>query len=140
MSLFPILDHTAVPAALRTPGLVLLDFWQLSCAPCRALEPRLERFARRRAGQFTGYRIDVDTDQNTPSSSWQEIFSFEVGDGRVGESGVDVCGAVPSDRFVRTDMVVVVAVGVDLLDQTQPVIDFFAEQPFVLQRPEAAFA
>lgn len=67
MSLFPILDHTAVPAAVRTPGLVLPDFWQLSCAPCRVLEPRLERFARCRAGQFAGYRIHVDTDQHTPA-------------------------------------------------------------------------
>lgn len=67
MSYFPILDHTALSIALRTPGLVLLDFWQLSCAPCRALEPRLERFARRRAGEFIGYRIDVDTDQHTPA-------------------------------------------------------------------------
>lgn len=43
-------------------GLVLLNFWQASCAPCRALEPRLERFAAARAGHLTGYRIDVDTD------------------------------------------------------------------------------
>lgn len=68
MSSFPILDNPAPEAALGTPGLVLLDFWQLSCAPCRALEPRLERFARRHPGEFTGYRIDVDTDQDTPAA------------------------------------------------------------------------
>lgn len=68
MSSFPILDSAALSDALRTPGLVLLDFWQLSCAPCRALEPRLERFAQRHPSEFTGYRIDVDTDQDTPAA------------------------------------------------------------------------
>ena len=56
-----------VAGAVRN-GLVLLDFWQASCAPCRALEPRLETFARERRGQFTGYRIDIDTDQTTPAA------------------------------------------------------------------------
>ncbi|WP_219416395.1 thioredoxin family protein [Pseudonocardia nigra] len=67
MSSFPILDHAEVPAALSEPGLVLLDFWQQSCAPCRALEPRLEQLTQRRSGEFTGYRIDVDTNQTTPT-------------------------------------------------------------------------
>jgi thioredoxin 1 len=46
---------------------VLLDFWQASCAPCRALEPRLEKLAQRRPGEFTGYRVDVDADPDTPA-------------------------------------------------------------------------
>lgn len=65
MSAFPILDRDQVAAALDRPGLVLLDFWQASCAPCRALEPRLERFAQRRQGEFSGYRIDVDANPDT---------------------------------------------------------------------------
>jgi thioredoxin len=67
LSSFPILEHSDVAATVSEPGLVLLDFWQLSCAPCRALEPRLEQLTQRRAGEFTGYRIDVDTDQATPA-------------------------------------------------------------------------
>jgi thioredoxin 1 len=67
LSSFPILDHRDVAAAVSGPGLVLLDFWQQSCAPCRALEPRLEQLAQRRAEEFTGYRIDVDTNQTTPA-------------------------------------------------------------------------
>ncbi|MHA7295200.1 thioredoxin family protein [Arthrobacter sp. HLT1-21] len=62
MIAFPILNHENIDAALTRPGLILLDFWQASCAPCRALEPRLEQFARRHPGEFTGYRIDIDTD------------------------------------------------------------------------------
>jgi len=30
---------------LKAPGLVALDFYQATCPPCRALEPRLERIA-----------------------------------------------------------------------------------------------
>ena len=60
MNSFPIIDGSQLANA--PGGLVLLDFWQASCAPCRALEPRLERFAEANPGQFTGYRIDVDVD------------------------------------------------------------------------------
>ncbi len=67
MSAFPILDPDQLQGVLREPGLVLLDFWQASCAPCRALEPRLEEFAQHHPGAFTGYRIDVDTNQTTPA-------------------------------------------------------------------------
>jgi thioredoxin 1 len=59
-SSFHHLDHTDIRAALEVPGLVLLDFWQASCAPCRALEPRLEQIAQRRSGGFLGCRIDVE--------------------------------------------------------------------------------
>ena len=74
------------------------------------------------------------------SSSWQEFFDFEVGDGGVGGAGVYVGGSVPGDRFVRADVVVVVPVGADLVDELESVVDLFAEQPFVLHRPEPAFA
>jgi thioredoxin-like negative regulator of GroEL len=63
MSSFPIIDGSQLADA--PGGLVLLDFWQASCAPCRALEPRLERFAEANPSHFTGYRIDVDTDTDT---------------------------------------------------------------------------
>jgi len=57
-------DHRWYPARRRQHSQRprLLDFWQASCAPCRPLEPRLERVAEARPGQFIGYRIDVDTD------------------------------------------------------------------------------
>ncbi|MGA5191447.1 thioredoxin family protein [Streptomyces griseoincarnatus] len=65
MSAFPLLRRDDVAAATSRPGLVLLDFWQATCAPCRALEPRLEHLAQRHPGEFTGYRIDVDADRVT---------------------------------------------------------------------------
>jgi thioredoxin 1 len=65
MSSFPILDPQQVKTVTAQPGLVLLDFWQASCAPCRALEPRLAQLADQHPGTFDGYRIDVDADPQT---------------------------------------------------------------------------
>lgn len=58
---FPLVDEHSLAEALSGPGRVLLDFWQESCAPCRALEPRLERFTADHPGAFRPYRIDVDS-------------------------------------------------------------------------------
>jgi thioredoxin 1 len=63
MTAFPLISDDDLTQATCGPGVVLLDFWQASCPPCRALEPRLEQFSGRHRDQFTGYRIDVDTAQ-----------------------------------------------------------------------------
>jgi copper chaperone CopZ len=47
---------------LQTPEPVALDFYQASCAPCRVLEPRLERVAEQYVGQLPVYRVDIDRD------------------------------------------------------------------------------
>lgn len=62
MSAFPLITRTELETITSQPGIVLLDFWQAGWAPCRALEPRLERFAGAHPGAFKGYRIDVDTE------------------------------------------------------------------------------
>ena len=47
---------------LTVPGAVALDFYQATCPPCRALEPRLERIARQYADRLPVYRVDIDRD------------------------------------------------------------------------------
>lgn len=47
-------------------GVVLLDFFQESCPPCHALEPRLEAFARRHREELRVYQVDVDENVETP--------------------------------------------------------------------------
>jgi len=39
---FPLLGQAGLEEALARPCPVLLDFWQASCAPCRALESRCD--------------------------------------------------------------------------------------------------
>ena len=46
----------------EAPGPVALDFYQASCAPCRALEPRLQRVAQQYASRVPIYRVDIDRD------------------------------------------------------------------------------
>ena len=65
MSALPILDPGQVATVLNEPELVLPDFWQAACAPCRALEPRLDQFAQHHPGEFRGYR-SMSTPTSTP--------------------------------------------------------------------------
>ncbi|MGQ0549641.1 MAG: thioredoxin family protein [Armatimonadota bacterium] len=52
-----------IESAVRlAQGPIALDFYQASCPPCRALEPRLERVAQEYASRVAVYRIDVDRD------------------------------------------------------------------------------
>lgn len=46
-------------------GLVFLDFFQESCPPCHALEPRLGAFARHHP-ELTVLQVDIDANQETP--------------------------------------------------------------------------
>ena len=48
--------------ALHTTQPLALDFYQASCAPCRTLEPRLERVAQQFAGRLPVYRVDIERD------------------------------------------------------------------------------
>jgi thioredoxin len=47
---------------LRSPGPVILDFYQTSCPPCHVLEPRLERVAEQYRDRVPVYRVDIDRD------------------------------------------------------------------------------
>lgn len=46
----------------RSPTPVILDFYQASCAPCRALEPRLERVLAQYKERVHVYRVDLEVD------------------------------------------------------------------------------
>ena len=57
----PLREGELETKVFRAPGPVALDFFQASCAPCRVLEPVLERVA----GQYRNlpiYRVDIDRD------------------------------------------------------------------------------
>jgi thioredoxin 1 len=57
------LTHDELDAnVLHAPGPIVLDFYQAGCAPCRALEPRLERVAAQYLGRVRVYRVDLEHD------------------------------------------------------------------------------
>jgi thioredoxin len=62
MSLIQPVTADALEARLREPGPIVVDFYQATCAPCRALEPRLERFAQQVERSVPVYRVDADRD------------------------------------------------------------------------------
>lgn len=60
------------PAAInliQKAGLpVLVDFFSPTCAPCLMMHPVIERLARRRAGQITVVKVNVDTNPELAAS------------------------------------------------------------------------
>lgn len=48
-----------------TPTLV--DFWATWCSPCRAIAPHVEGIARDFAGRLNVGKMDIDSNQKTPT-------------------------------------------------------------------------
>ncbi len=62
MVIQPVTAEDVDSKVVQSPGPAVLDFYQASCPPCRALEPRLERVAEQYAGRVPVYRVDIDRD------------------------------------------------------------------------------
>ena len=56
----PIIETVTSTIASTRP--MALDFYQATCAPCRTLEPGLERVAQQFAGRLPVYRVDIERD------------------------------------------------------------------------------
>jgi thioredoxin 2 len=51
---------------------VIVDFWAPWCAPCRTIEPMLERLAEEHAGSLKVVRVDVDEERRL-AQRWQAM-------------------------------------------------------------------
>src|SRR5438876_5038236 len=60
-------ERRHVPAEVRKPGAILVDFWAEWCGPCHRVAPVLEEVARARADRLRLSKMNVDENPATPS-------------------------------------------------------------------------
>src|SRR3989338_7294385 len=91
-------DQNFEKEVIGGPRPALVDFWATWCAPCRALAPIIEQLAETYAGKVDVYKMDVDSNPETPGKfgirGIPTVILFKGG------KAVDqVVGAVPRDQL-----------------------------------------
>lgn len=98
-----ITDSSFESDVLKSNLPVLIDFWAVWCAPCRAIAPHVDAIANEYAGKLRVGKLDIDSNPQVPSQfevrSIPTLLLFK--DGKVVGQLV---GAVPRaklDDFVK---------------------------------------
>jgi thioredoxin 1 len=98
-----ITDSSFESDVLKSNVPVLIDFWAVWCAPCRAIAPHVDAIANEYAGKLRVGKLDIDSNPQVPSQfevrSIPTLLLFK--DGKVVGQLV---GAVPRaklDDFVK---------------------------------------
>lgn len=63
----PVTDGDFENEVLKSPTLVLVDFWAEWCGPCRAIGPKLEEIAQEMGAKVKIVKVDVDNNQTVPA-------------------------------------------------------------------------
>jgi thioredoxin 1 len=85
---------------------VLVDFWAVWCAPCRAIAPHIEELANQYSGQVKIGKLNVDEHPNTASSlgirALPTLLLFK--NGQVVEQVVGAVSKNKLDEMIRTHL------------------------------------
>lgn len=69
-----VTDNEFADKILKSPTLVLVDFWAPWCGPCRLAEPVLEELSENYKDKVLIYKINVD--ENQKSSTDYDVMSI----------------------------------------------------------------
>lgn len=93
-----VTDNNFDSEILKSPVPVLVDFWAVWCAPCRAIAPHVDALANEYAGKIRVGKCDIDANPQVPSQydirSIPTLLMFKEGK-VVGQ----VVGAVPRAKL-----------------------------------------
>jgi thioredoxin 1 len=83
---------------LKSPVLVLVDFWAPWCGPCKSIAPVLDDLAKEHAGKLRVLKLNVDDNPRTPTQynvrGIPNLVFFK--NGQVVEQ---IVGAVPKEQL-----------------------------------------
>ena len=66
-SVLEVTDSNFEQEVLKSPQVVMIDFWAAWCGPCKALGPVVDEIAQTYAGKLKVTKMDVDKSPATPS-------------------------------------------------------------------------
>jgi thioredoxin 1 len=97
-NVFEVTDSNFDAEILKSPVPVLVDFWAVWCAPCRAIAPHVDAIANDYAGKVRVGKLDIDSNPEIPSKfevrSIPTVLVFKEGK-VVGQ----IVGAVPKAKL-----------------------------------------
>ncbi len=100
MSITHVSDDSFESDVLKSPQLVLVDYWAEWCGPCKQIAPALEEIADEMDASITVAKLNIDDNPVTPTKfgvrGIPTLMLFK--DGRVAATKV---GALPKGKLVE---------------------------------------